>query len=335
MGIQIRNYRPGDLELIVVMLNAAESVDHADLGTSVHEMREQLNRPGVSPEQDGFVAEDESGRIVAFGYLEFKQETEECGYRCWFNIHPMFRGRGLEDRMLARLEERASELMVEVSADKVYLSASGHAAYAERLAAFERARMKEIRRFWVMLREHLETLPAPQFPEGLVIRGYRMGEDDAESLDALNDSFSEHFGHCEEYMEDWQNYLHSSAYRPDLTVVAIDPQRNRIAGFNHISVNEGECRRLGHGRGWIDILGVRKEYRKRGLGEALILQGMHNLRQAGMSEAVLGCDSQNTTNATKLYFRVGFRVLHETIAHGKYLRQPEQQAEPEREPALS
>ncbi len=136
-------------------------------------------------------------------------------------------------------------------------------------------------------------------------------------------------------MEWYQHYVHSSVYRADLTVVAVDPSANRMAGFCHIAVNEGECQRLGRRRGWIDILGVREQYRHQGLGEALILQGMYNLRDAGITEAVLGCDSLNTTNATRLYFRVGYEVLRETIAFGKYLREPSPEAEREHALALA
>ncbi len=322
MSTQIRNYRESDLQLTVVLLNAAEAADHVEEGTSLEEQREIMARPGLHPEEDVFVAEDEGGRIVALAGMEFKEEAEESGFRSWLNVHPMFRGRGLEDRLLARLEERARAQLGQVKADKVYLSCIGFTAYPERLRAIERAGMKEIRRFWVMRRPDLNDLPTPRFPARFVVRSYRMGEDDAEALDALNDSFSEHFAYSPETPGSFGYYLHLDIYRPDLTVLAIDPRTNQIAGFCHIVVNEGECQRVGRRRGWIDILGVRKAYRHQGLGEALILQGMHKLREAGMTEATLGCDSENTTNATRLYFRVGFTVLREMMLFIKYLREP-------------
>ncbi len=322
MSIQIRNYRESDLELIVVLLNAAEAVDHVEQGTSLTEQREEMNTPDFRPTENAFAAEDEDGRLVAYAGLRMLREPAESGFRTWFNVHPMFRGRGLEDRMLARLEERARERMTELDAPKVYFACNGHTAYEERLRAIERAGMVEIRRFWIMRRPTLEDLPTPRFSPDLLVRTNRLSADDVEALDAMNDSFSEHFGFSPDTMEWYQHYVHSSVYRPDLTVFAIDPRLNRIAGFCHIAVNEGECQRLGRKRGWIDILGVRKPYRNQGLGEALILQGMHNLRTAGMTEAVLGCDSLNTTNATRLYFRVGYQVLRETLVFDKYLRQP-------------
>ena len=212
--------------------------------------------------------------------------------------------------------------MAEDHQQEVYFSGAGHTADEEKLRAFERAGMHEIRRFWVMARPNLPNLPPVRFPEGFEWRVPRLGEDDDEVLDSMNDSFSEHFGFSPDTMEWYQHYVHSINYRPELTVLARENGRNRVAGFCQIVVNEGENSRLGVKRGWIDILGVRREYRRRGLGEALIIQGMHNLRAAGLSEAVLACDSENTTNATALYFKTGFQVRKTTIVYDKSLREP-------------
>jgi mycothiol synthase len=330
VSIQIRNYRESDLPLIVVLINAAEAVDHVDQGTTLAEQKEEFADPRLNREKYVFVAEDEDGRLVAYAMLLPRNEEKETGFRTWFNVHPMFRGRGLEDRLLAKLEERARERLAETEADKVYWGCGGHTIYEERLRAIERMGMKEVRRFWVMIRPDLTSLEAPAFPSDFKVRSYRLGEDDAEALDAMNDSFSEHFGHAAEDMDWWQYYLHRSDYRPDLTVLAVDQYNKRIAGFCHITINEGECRRLGRRRGWVDSLGVRKPYRNRGLGEALILQGMYNLRTAGLQEAALGCDSKNITGATRLYFRVGYQVHLTWITYSKYLRGSSEQVETER-----
>ncbi len=330
MTIQIRNYRETDLELLVVLYNAIEAVDHVEDGASITEMREFLTRPDLHPESDYFVAEEDR-RLVAYGAVTLKHEAEESGFRTWFNVHPMYRGRGLADRMLARLEVRARGQLGELPDVPIYMTSHATTEYRERIDAIERAGMHEIRRFWVMRHDHIDALPVARFPEGFVVRTYHLGEDDAEGLDSLNDSFSQHFGYTPETLETWQHYLHTAAYRPELTVLAIDPELNRIAGFCHIVINEDECKRLEKARGWIDILGVRREYRNRGLGEALLVQGMQNIYEAGVPQAVLGCDSENTTNATRLYERVGYVVHRESVLYSKYLRTPEPSPESARE----
>lgn len=320
MRIHIRNYREEDIPLIVVLLNAAEAVDRAEDGTSIEELKERVNTPGLNPEQNAFVAEDEGGRIVGFATLALKHEDQESGFRTRFNVHPIYRGRGLEDRLLGRLEERARDRLAEAESPNVYFASNGHTRYEERLCALERAGMKEVRRFWVMVRTPLEELAPLSVSEGLVFRSYRPGEDDAEAIDAHDDSFSEHFAHTQTSNEEWQYAVNSPSFRPDLTILAVDSRSRRIAGYCYIVASDQECRRLGRQRGWIDILGVRKAYRRMGLGQALLTQGLVNLRGAGFTEAALGCDSENTTGATRLYFRLGFQVQRTDIAFSKYLR---------------
>ncbi len=333
MPIQIRPYMERDLEMLVVLLNAINATDQMEEGTSLEEKREYLAAPETIPQENAFVAEEDGGRLVAFGTVRLNKDEGMNGFRARLETHPMYRGRGLEDRLLTRLQQRAMERIGESTTPKVYFACAGHTADEEKLHALERAGMHEIRRFWVMLRPELNNVPTPRFQDGLIVRTLQLGQDDEKARDALNDSFSEHFGFAPETTESFQWYLHLPLYRPDLTVLAIDPTYNRIVGFCHIVINEGECQRLGRKRGWIDILGVREEYRHKGLGEALILQGMHNLRSAGMTEAALGCDSENTTNATALYFRTGFEVIKTNIVYEKLIREPSPQDE--REPAVA
>ncbi len=327
MSVQIRNYRTGDAEPLVELLNAINAADRLEEGTSLPEMREYLAMPDFAPEQNLFVAE-EGGQLVALGAVRLFHDVEMNGFRNRMEVHPMYRGCGLEDRMLAQMEQRARERIDEATTPRVYFDCIGSERNEEKLRAFERAGMKEVRRFWHMLRPDLTDLPTPRFPANLIIRTVRLGEDDVRMLDADNAAFSEHFGHTEETMEEYQFYLHSQNYRPELSVLAIDPTRDElVAGFCQIAVNAGECERLGKKRGWIDILGVRKEYRHQGLGEAFLFQGMHNLNHAGMAEAILGCDSENTTNATALYFRTGFHVHKTNILYSKLIREPSPQEE--------
>ncbi len=320
MNIRIRNYREHDLGLVTVLLNAIEAVDQVGQGTTAEELREEFATPEFFPEQNAFVAEDDRGQIVAFGAVYLKHEELESGFGARLSVHPIYRGRGLEDRLLNRLIERAQERLPQITAENVYFSTFTHSAYQEKLRALERAGMNEVRRSWMMRCSRLDNLGAANFPPAFLIRNFRRGEDDEESRDALNAAFRDHWSHADESAERWQHFLNLERYRPDLTVIAEDTRSGRIAGFCHIVVNELENQRLGRQRGWIDILGVRPEYRKQGLGEALILQGMQNLRDARMQEAALWCDSENLTGATRIYFRVGFQVAQTWSIHLKYLR---------------
>jgi ribosomal protein S18 acetylase RimI-like enzyme len=76
--------------------------------------------------------------------------------------------------------------------------------------------------------------------------------------------------------------------------------------------------------GWVEILGVRKLWRRRGLGLALLLHSFHALRQNGALRAGLGVDSGSLTGATRLYKRAGMSVSREIALYELELRPREE-----------
>lgn len=309
----IRNYRSSDLERIVALINAADAVDRTEDGTSVEETRTIFDMPGFDPTKNVFVAEDAGGGVVGYANLRLAKEPDGNGFRTGFVVHPRARGRGLEDRLLARLYARAEERLTECDTPRVYFDSFGNLIERARIAALERFGMREVRRFWVMVRPTLDDLAPAQFQTGIVPRAYRLPEDDALMHATDTEVFRDHWGHTEEPLERWQHYAAQSAFKSDLSVIAEDAATRTIAGFCTITISAEETARLGVQRGWIDILGVRRAYRKQGLGTALLLASLHNMREAGAQQAALGCDSENLTGATRIYERVGF-VVHKTRA---------------------
>jgi GNAT superfamily N-acetyltransferase len=105
---------------------------------------------------------------------------------------------------------------------------------------------------------------------------------------------------------------------PDLWFLAMDGKE--MAG---ISI----CRRRSDDdpeMGWVEILGVRKLWRRRGLGLALLLHSFHALRQNGALRAGLGVDSGSLTGATRLYKRAGMSVSREIALYELELRPREE-----------
>ena len=74
------------------------------------------------------------------------------------------------------------------------------------------------------------------------------------------------------------------------------------------------------GIGWIRTLGVRRSWRKRGLGEALLLHSFTDFYGRGMKIIGLGVDAQNPTGATRLYQKVGMHAASEFVTYEKELR---------------
>ena len=79
------------------------------------------------------------------------------------------------------------------------------------------------------------------------------------------------------------------------------------------------CNEERFGVGWVDVLGVRRDWRRRGLGEALLHLAFRELYDRGQRRVGLGVDAENTTGATHLYERVGMKPSSQDDVYEKPL----------------
>jgi mycothiol synthase len=320
MSITIRTFQPNDLEKIVALINSIGAIEKIEDGTSIEEMKNEIDAPGVNAPENVFVAEDENRTIVGYAWSRLVHEPTEDSFRSWFVVHPALHQTDLGTRLLTRMYTRAQERQNEFQNTSVHFHTLVNALERERLAVVQAFGMGELRRFWQMVRPLAAPLDAPRFSAGIVTRIYRVGEDDERVNDAVNEAFRDHFGHSETSIESWKHFASQPFFRPELTVIAEDTQTREIAGFSINLMNSKENERLGITRGWVDLIGVRRPWRQQGLGTALLLKSLQIFREAGLTQAALGCDSENITGATRIYERVGFRVDKTRIAFCKLLR---------------
>ena len=71
----------------------------------------------------------------------------------------------------------------------------------------------------------------------------------------------------------------------------------------------------------MNILGVRREWRKKGLELALLHHAFGEFYQRGIPRAILVVDAGSLTGATRLYERAGMRVERAQNTYAKLLRE--------------
>ena len=164
-----------------------------------------------------------------------------------------------------------------------------------------------------MLRPSLDDVAAPRFPEGVVVRRYRSGDEDA-WVEAFNAAFAGHWGgFMGMSAARWAHERTEAAFDPEISLIAWDG--DRIAGFCHCCINRELNELRGRRVGMIRYVGVAPAWRRQGLGAALTLAGLHALRDAGMASVALGVDAENVTGARRLYERYGFEVVGEQVMY--------------------
>jgi len=301
--VRIRNYRESDLEPLVELINAADAVDQLEWGTSLQELRERFSRPSLKPEENVFVART-GGQIVGYTGLRLEKGEAESVFNTGGVVHPAWRRRGIGRRLLRRAHQRAQERLGEVTSEMVYFDADCEHREAGRRALFESFGMRPTRYFLDMAYAPLEGIPEPHFPSGVAVRTWVRGQDDEATLAAFNEAFADHWDFKPEPLEEWLHWANLPRFRPELNLLATAGEE--IAGLCLCDVNQEHIARVGRNEGWVDVLGVRRPYRHQGLGRALLLAGLHAMKEAGMESAMLGVDAESLTGATRLYESVGF-----------------------------
>jgi ribosomal protein S18 acetylase RimI-like enzyme len=186
---------------------------------------------------------------------------------------------------------------------------AGHA-----LAGIVEARGYGLARSSYHMAIELPDEPAPPvLPDGIELRRFR--DDDTETLRAaLNEAFADDWEWDDVSATSFREfYLRARGFDPELWLLAEDG--DELAGFV-LAYPE----RVGdEGFGWIGTLGVRKGWRRRGLGEALLRAAFGELRRRGRRHVGLGVDVENVTGALRLYERVGMHVLRRSDT---WIREP-------------
>jgi mycothiol synthase len=178
---------------------------------------------------------------------------------------------------------------------------------------YEAAGWQPIRYSFQMRIDLADDLPEAVWPEGLTPRNFRPGEEER-VYEAHMDAFADHWDFRRQPMEDWRSYtVDHHGFDPSLWWLVEDD--GELAGLSlnawHFS---GDSQ-----FGWIGVLGVRPQWRKRGLGTALLRHSFRDFRRRGATRVGLGVDAENTTGAVRLYERAGMRAVRRNDTYEKTL----------------
>lgn len=250
--------------------------------------------------QDSWLFEEE-GALVALGWVETHHDT---GIAVGV-VHRDWGGRGLGSELIDRSEDRLRAL----GAARIHNVTLAPDPAAPPL--LESRGYGEVRRFWEMTIELGDDPPPdPVVPEGLSIEPFS-SELAQDFHAALEEAFAEHWGNePSSFAEWWERQLAKPDHDPSLWFLVRADGRVVAAARNDPERSGG---------GWIGALGVRPEWRGRGLAKALLRHSFREFHRRGNRRVGLGVDAENATGATKLYESVGMVVDTEQVVWEKLL----------------
>jgi len=254
---------------------------------------------GTDLEQDSWLLE-EDGRLVALGWFD---RVGPIGFHVGV-VALEAKGRGLGGRLVDLGEARAAATGA--------VRAQTFTPALDRRAAelFESRGYTEVRRFYDMAIELAEPVPEPSLPDGLAIEPFAEGDAPVFHA-AMSEAFQDHWEHHPRPFEQWWEETRAAPnYDPTLWYLIRDGDDVAATVRNDPERNGG---------GYVGAIGVRRPWRGRGLGKALLLHSFAEFQRRGQTRVTLGVDAENPTGATKLYERVGMHVEMESVVFEKAL----------------
>jgi mycothiol synthase len=306
VSYRFRRPVPNDLPAVIDLVRTTYRVDYDDEDDPTEYITTLFKLIDLG--RDAWVVEDEEGRIVAAAGVRRRHPTR---IRSFSAILPEHRGRGLGSGLLDRMEQRAREMAADApEGEEVWFGLDASSTNEEARALFESRGFERVRYFWKMGIDLDEEPSSPEWPEGIRLERARRGEERA-VFDASEDAFQDHWDHQPNDYDEWRTWMvESDSYDPANWLLA--REGDEIAGISLLFIEPDV--------GWVGVLGVRRRWRRRGLGKALLLASFHEIRERGKPRAVLGVDAQNPTGATRLYESAGMRVINESAAYRLLVR---------------
>lgn len=299
--MKLRPPRENEFDAMLEVVNAAGRAAYGEDEMSAAELRTWLSSPKVDAERDIRVVEVD-GKVVGYADVD---PIGSNPVRWWTAIkaHPEADIEAVVGGLVQWAEHRAGQGLLRV----------WNPSEVKRMgAAFERRGLRPIRHSYRMAIDLDGEPPSPAWPEGISVRTFREGEGRA-VYEVFRETWLDTLEPEEEPYEEWAHWtVEREDFDPTLWFLACEG--DEIAGFSLCRPSETRS-----DSGIVNLLGVRRRWRRRGLGEALLRHSFAEFHRRGFPRVVLGVDADSPTGAPRLYERAGMHVVRRVDFYEKEL----------------
>lgn len=304
---KIRPFRFEDGPAVIDLFNAHSQYLFGWDDSKLDDLMNEWTSPGINVEETIRVVENAHGEII--GYIDVWDNTNPHVTKyTWGILHPDAWDEDLYRQMLIWAETCARErINLAPDGSKVIMNHGTSNKDIRRKKALEKYGFDLVRHFYRMQIELGAQPTDPIIPQGLKIVPIDIESELKAALVAMDDGFKDHWGHVtkpiDEMLAQWEHYIENDEdFDPSLWYLAKDG--DEIAGICRCSSKMVEDPDMG----WVNQLCVRKQWRKRGLGRALLLNSFQEFYRRGKKRVGLGVDASSLTNATRLYEKAGMHI---------------------------
>jgi mycothiol synthase len=298
-----------DLEAVHRLMEVCDIAEYGAPDFTLEDLRTFWQGPTFNLATDAWMVIAPGGRLVGYADVDHRQHVH---IYTQLRVLPEFAGRGIVEHLLHLAEEWAQRQISLANPDaRVTLFSWGSSLNNTAQQALLQTGFREARRSWRMEIGMSQAPIAPEWPDQVTVRTFESERDIRTLYAAIEEAFQDHWGHIDGNFDEWKHWtVDRENFDPTLWCLAFEGEE--IAGAS-LCAYQMEF-------GWVDTLAVRRPWRRKGLGMALLLHSFGEFYRRGKSNVGLGVDSQNLTGATRLYERAGMHVARTYITYEKELR---------------
>ena len=318
-GFTVRPARIEDIDETTELLNACaiDQIGKPEFDDS--ELRDFWTQPEYDIETSSRIIENDKGQIIAYGDVD---DTSSIPVQpvIWGRVHPNYEGLGIGSYLMQWGESTLQRVLSRVPEDvRVTLRCYALATHKPSTTLFKNRGFNLVRQFYTMEVELDDEPVKPVWPDDITLTTYNEMQDLSKIVAATDDGFKDHWGYVDRPLEEnikrWEhNIKNDKKHDPTLWFLAMDG--DEIAAVSLCSpytVDEPKT-------GWVNQLTVRRPWRRRGLGLAILQHSICELHKRGQTKVGLGVDADSITGATRLYEKAGMHVTRQYDSYEKELR---------------
>jgi len=320
-GYLVRPATLDDVEGAVAVFNACSRQLLGVEEFNADNYRIEWEVPGLNLETDVRVVVTPGGKVVAcmevWDLIDSHVRVNFFG-----RVHPDHQGRGIGTALVRWAEARARQAIDKApEGTRVFMLTGILDADRDAQELLRSEGFDLVRHGWRMEIDLDSGTPlrAPEWPAGVVVRAMRVGQDERATIQTVRDSFRDHWAYVEQPFEEeferWQHFMKNDKdFDPAIWFLAWDG--DEVVGVSLCWPKANDDPDMG----WVGTLGVRRAWRRKGLGLALLRHSFGEFHRRGKRRVGLGVDAHSLTGATRLYEKAGMRVARVHNIYEKELR---------------
>jgi mycothiol synthase len=254
------------------------------------------------------VVAERGGRVA--GYADVRRDAEGTRFPIDLRVHPDARGTSVAEALLDAAEAWADGASLPGALLRAFVAERD----TESRDMLERRGYRLIRHSFTMQIDLPELVEPPEWPDGISVRTYDPAHDEEAVYECTQEAFADHWDYLRIPIDHWRAFaVERESFVPELWWLAEDGDELAGVSLNawHYSGDPSF--------GWVGTLCVRRPWRRRGLGLALLRQSFLDFHRRGATRVGLGVDAENTTGAVRLYERAGMRPVRRNDTYERAL----------------